>query len=329
MAIHFSCTKCNKPMFAQDQYAGRVVLCPTCQTRNTIPAATPPAGPQPLHGLEEESTFVPGRVQTPASVSPLVEGDSQLLDMEKPPVVAVTTVVPPTQPVAATESAPSAPMATPAPTPGPAVAPEDATRRCPICAETIKVLAKKCRFCGAIFDESLRESDEHDRKTNVSSTVVGEAGRIANTWRAIAVAACGLTIGWLCFITANIWSFSEPNLLMLFNPLLVIGLIWSSRQMKNGPPQVFFSAALAILLCMPLNMMLGLPLGGPQFEQDLVKQMQEKMKDATPEQIIASMRVFWFLMFLAIDFVVSLPVWIAMIQVAGVQRLQAKLGKPK
>ncbi len=321
-------------MFAQDQYAGRVVLCPTCQTRNTIPAAAPqPATEsqhiyQALQGLEEESTFIPGRNQAPASVSPLVEGDSQLLDMEKPPVVTATPVVPPPQPIAVSNAAPPPTVATPAPAPGPAVAPEDATRRCPICAETIKVLAKKCRFCGAIFDESLRESDEHDRKTNVSSTVVGEAERIANTWRAIAVAACGLTIGWLCFITANIWSFSEPNLLMLFNPLLIIGLMWSSRQMKNGPPQVFFSAALAILLCMPLNMMLGLPMGGPQFDQ-MVKQMHESMKDSTPEQIIASMRVFSFLMFLAIDFVVSLPVWFAMIQVAGVQRLKAMLGKPK
>lgn len=321
-------------MFAQDQYAGRVVLCPTCQTRNTIPAAAPSAGPQPLQGLEEESTFVPGKVQTPASVSPLVEGDSQLLDMEKPPIVTVTPVVPPPEPVAVSHATPPAPEAVPAPTaapasaPAPAVAPEDATRRCPMCAETIKVLAKKCRFCGTIFDESLRETDERDRKTNVSDTVVGEAERIANTWRAIATAACGMTIGWLCFITASIWNFSEPNLLMLFNPLLIIGLIWSSRQMKNGPPQVFFSAALAILLCMPLNIMLGLPMGGPQFDQ-MVKQMQESMKDSTPEQIVASIRVMSFLMFLAIDFVVSLPVWFAMIQVAGVQRLKAKLGKLK
>lgn len=362
MAIHFTCSQCNKPLFAQEQYAGRVVACPACQTRNTIPQAPPPQPPQPLMGLEGETTFVPGKVQTPTAVSPLVEGDPQLLDMEKPPVEelvmagapvtaptpAASNVAPPPfvtpessapvstppvslppaeSPLPAAPAAPSAPAAT-APS-QPAIAPEDATRRCPVCAETIKVLAKKCRFCGAVFDESLRADDEHDRKNNVSLSVIAEVQRTANTWRALSVITTGLTIGWMSFITINIWNFSDPNLLMLFNPLLIIGLIWSSRQMKSGPAQVFFSAALAIMLCMPLNVMLGLPFPGPEMQKEIIQQNQAKLKELSPEEIATTMKISGFLFFLAVGFVFSIPAWVAMMQVSGLNRLQAKLGKTK
>jgi len=366
MAIHFTCSQCNKPLFAQEQYAGRVVVCPACQARNTIPQPQPPQPPQPLLGLEGETTFVPGRVQTPSAVSPLVEGDPQLLDMEKPPVEELVMVgAPPasTPPAAEFSAAPSvtplpaspmmpdnsAPVSTtpappaslppaesplpPAPIAAPpvqpAISPEDATRRCPVCAETIKVLAKKCRYCGAVFDESLREVDEHDRKTNVSQSVIAEVQRTANTWRALAVIVTGLTIGWMSFITINIWSFAEPNLLMIFNPLLIIGLIWNSRQMKSGPAQVFFSAALAIMLCMPLNVMLGLPFPGPEMQKEIIQQNQAKLKELSPEEIATTMKISGFLFFLAVGFVFSIPAWVAMMQVSGLQRLQAKLGKTK
>lgn len=354
MAIHFTCTQCGKPLFAQEQYAGRPVTCPACQTRNTIPQPDPQQAPQPLMGLECETTFVPGKVQTPSAVAPLVEGDPELLDMEKPPAPPMAPPAPPMPPlvpVAASSTAPapaplplsapapdssapttstaapaspSAPAATPAPSPD-----LDATRRCPMCAETIKAAARKCRFCGTLLDTDLR-LEEDERRAMVATGVLAEAQRSATTWRAIAVLATGLTIGWLVFITARVFiESSELNVLMVFNPLLIIGLVWNSRQMRQGPAHVFFSAALAILLCMPLNFMLGLPTASPEMQQQFIKQNQANFKDMKPEDIAMMFKITVFFMYLAVDFVFSLPVWIAMMKVRALQRLQATLGKSK
>jgi hypothetical protein len=49
----------------------------------------------------------------------------------------------------------------------------------------------------------------------------------------------------------------------------------------------------------------------------------------TPDEIAMSLRIMSFFGFLAVDFVFSLPVWIAMLQVAALQRVRAKIGKLK
>ena len=56
-----------------------------------------------------------------------------------------------------------APAATANPTLAAALLPADASKQCPMCAETIKAAAQKCRFCGHVFPpEEVAESLEKE-----------------------------------------------------------------------------------------------------------------------------------------------------------------------
>src|SRR5689334_19777531 len=49
--------------------------------------------------------------------------------------------------------------------PGPAAAAGgDARRPCPMCGEMIAATAAKCRYCGEIFDETLRQAEQRKQK---------------------------------------------------------------------------------------------------------------------------------------------------------------------
>lgn len=49
---------------------------------------------------------------------------------------------------------------------------EEATKICPDCAETVKVAARKCRFCGYVFDDSVQNesASESDASSTAAST---------------------------------------------------------------------------------------------------------------------------------------------------------------
>ena len=46
---------------------------------------------------------------------------------------------------------------------------EDETKKCPMCKETIKFEAKKCRFCGHIFESGEVEREIEERKAIIMS----------------------------------------------------------------------------------------------------------------------------------------------------------------
>ena len=299
MPIHFSCVKCGKKMFAQERFAGRAVLCPDCQTSNAIPAVA--AAAQPEGGL---------------------------IDMERtrPDSGDATPVTPVESKNSAAETALSAEIQGPQtisgspPAPAPPAQPgaEDATRLCPICAERIKVLAKKCRFCGAIFDEGLRQ--EQGLALDAMQRLLAE--RSVRTWRVVARAATGLTIGWLIFVLFMIAGRQDVSVpAVIFNVLLLSGLFISMRQMKDGPYHVFLAAALAVSLSMPILSQLGFM----PFDAEVYQQLAAMYKDDPRFRLLSQEQhnqMFWSFTSMAGIFC-AIPVWIAAANVAALKRLRS------
>ncbi len=297
MAIEFKCSNCGKELFAQEQYAGMRTTCPGCQTKMPIPF---PA--------TANQTAVLAAVQPDANTarSGLKPDDSSLIDMEKiAPAAAFSK--PPSPPESDTENPSEI---------------SDATKRCPMCAETIKAAAKKCRYCGEILDEELKRDETLNKRRDAIAAVALAAKRSNSIWRGLSVLVTMLTAGWLVLQTLNCVSLQyspsvEPNLarapwtLYVFNVLLIGGLIMLIRQMKNGPYHVFLAAALAIVACMPLDLSLGFPLQGLEKFAEEAKKSSEVYKDWT-------MQDFYYLCAFGFSFtgmVISLPVWFTALKV--------------
>ncbi|MFH0939146.1 MAG: hypothetical protein V1899_07695 [Planctomycetota bacterium] len=287
MAIYFNCVHCGKALFSQDQYAAREVICPGCQTRNTIPSsATAPS-----------------------------QDTAQLLDMESPQAGVLdcaTALRPPEAPSNRQECLPhSVALGT------------EATKICPLCAEIIKAAARKCRFCGAILDEKLKEDENDHRREQAMLAVVTIAERSTNVWRSVAIASGICTVAWLSYLTLNLLLTQEPPYLLIgFNVLLIFGLFRSVRQMRTGAYTVFLAAAMAVLLCMPLNLQLGLVM----VDDAMLEQMRKNMPPNQPQPTAAQLQALLLLIFSGIGFVFSIPIWLAALKVAAFQRLKNTFG---
>jgi len=298
MPIHFACSSCGKALFAQDQFAGRPIRCPGCQASTSIPQ---PAGAIPAESPKPEPA------QPPTDVSPV-----------QPSIESVAG--------AAAAEIRSAIEVTEAPA---AASPPEPTRRCPICAETIKAAAKKCRFCNAILDETMRRDDEEARRKDFTAAALATAEKSVAVWRAVSTVMVGFSIGWIVWITASLWSLQQPHILMLFNPLLAVGLFWSSRQMRHGPHNLFLSSALTIAMLMPLNILLGMPMLGPEMQAEVMNKNPEMFKnlsDVEKENAWNVLRGSTILFFVITGFLFSLPLWITTVKVASLARLKAALG---
>lgn len=290
MAIEFKCSNCGKELFAQDQYAGMRTTCPGCQAKAQIPVATTPIA----------AAFQPPPSATPPAASHPEE--VFLIDMED--VRAVAPAATPTAPTAVPDAA-------------------EATTRCPMCAETIKAAAKKCRFCGEILDEALKQEAVAEQRKALSNVSV--VRRSDAVWRGVSILATMLTNGWLLLQTLHSivltshptgLDFQAPWPLYMFNVLLMGGLFTLIRQMKMGPAHVFLTAAIAIIVCMPLDVFLGLPLEGlDQFMAEAKK--QDMYKNWTQQHFI------WLFAFVSgmIGAFISIPVWLTALKLT----LQARM----
>ena len=319
MAIHFNCTGCGKALFAQDQYAGRAVTCPGCQTSNTIPSNAAAPQPQALPRLLDMEAPRAGALDSdaPRSLEALKETAAAA-----PAVVAPASAPLETGPGGQAGSGQETSAAAPAP------AAAEATKVCPLCAETIKAAARKCRFCGALLDETLRQEEDDRRKEQAMLSVLALAERSTNTWRSVAIICSVCTAAWLSYLTLSLLlAHDPPYLLIVFNVFLVFGLFRSIRQMRTGAYPVFLAAATAVLLCMPLNLQLGL-LGEATLEK-MLEQMQKNLAPDQPQPTVAQLKAVILLLFSVTGFIFSIPIWLAALKVAAFQRLKATFGGGK
>ena len=129
MAITVRCPECGKRLQAPDSAAGKRAKCPNCSKVLVIP--------EPVYEAEEfaeEPAPVPAPTPTPTPAAP--RDLSDLLDeADEYPLQAP----PPTLPTST-----------------PSSAGVDTRRPCPMCGEFIPPGAAVCRFCGEIFDPTLK-----------------------------------------------------------------------------------------------------------------------------------------------------------------------------
>lgn len=121
MPIQVLCPSCGKSLKAPDSMAGKVAKCPSCGNQMTLPAPEPE-----VHEAEPVSD---------AAVNPYNMSD--LLDEGPKDEYKLSSA------------------------PTPAASSGDAGRRpCPACGEMIVIGAAKCRYCGEIFDETLKKKEK-------------------------------------------------------------------------------------------------------------------------------------------------------------------------
>lgn len=142
MPIPITCPSCGKTLRAPDSAAGKQARCPACSAQIMVP--------EPVHEAEEVGPDF--GIEEPSGPS---GGIGDLLgDLDSGPAVA----------------GPAAPwMASPAPSPASADAGGEPRRPCPMCGEMIVVGAVKCRYCGEIFDPTLRRKEAKTRRGGSAS----------------------------------------------------------------------------------------------------------------------------------------------------------------
>ena len=127
MPIEVKCAKCGKSLKAPDTMAGKKAKCPGCGSIVVVP--------EPMEEILDAEIIEP----TPA---PLTSNLGSLLDDELAYRVAEPDPVPAAQ-----------------------GALED-RRPCPACGEMIVSTAAVCRFCGEIFDASLKKKAKKKRSSS-------------------------------------------------------------------------------------------------------------------------------------------------------------------
>ena len=140
--------------------------------------------------------------------------------------------------------------------------------------------------------------------------------------RAVAVIATTVTAGWMMYLGISAMFVSEPPYAaIIFTGFLVYGLLSVSRQMLLGPATVHVAAATAILMCMPLTLLMGLPVVDHEAIQTLIKKSEEA---GTPMSLTTAHMTI-LLNFSVIGLVFSLPVWVAAVKITLLQRMKRRM----
>jgi hypothetical protein len=104
----------------------------------------------------------------------------------------------------------------PAPATSPAGQPGEARRPCPMCGEMILASAIKCRFCGEVFDETLRRLEK-------KGTVAAQDANLGPAEILVAILCAGIG----CIIGV-VWMIQgKPKGTKMFGISFVAGIIWN------------------------------------------------------------------------------------------------------
>jgi predicted RNA-binding Zn-ribbon protein involved in translation (DUF1610 family) len=174
--ISFECHQCGKKLKAPDNAVGKTSKCPACGAKVTCP--------EPIYDAELEAGPSP-LAGTPggAGVDPHAD-----LDDGKPYELRD-------------------------PDPVPAPVTEAPRRPCPMCGEMILASAAKCRFCGEVFDPTLKKS----RKRKVSP----EESDLSGGDIAVAILCSGIGC-----IAGLIWMIQgKPKGLKMFGLSFLVAVI--------------------------------------------------------------------------------------------------------
>jgi hypothetical protein len=143
--------------------------------------------------------------------------------------------------------------------------------------------------------------------------------RTVNVWRSISIIALTFTIGWIVYLSLTaIFSPMPPWPAIIFNAALLYGLYSTSREIKKGPPIIFIMGAVTLILCMPINMSLGMLHIDDEMMAELAKRLPPPQHMLTKEHYENGM----LMIFSFVGFLFSIPLWITAIKVAALHRLR-------